>query len=311
MAFKICKKWSRIKILLENSSKINTIAILESKSIFATGSSDSNIQLWDKIKCHRISVLKSQQGSINKILLDKKTGNLISGGEGTSLFSWNIEYEKVVRIFRGHISSINCIDIHPTLNIMVSGSRDNTIRIWDLRMKKEAIIIKHHKDQITSVLFSNETPHLISSSKDSRICLWDIVAFQCTNCLISHPSGVKEIKRHPTELKFASLCAYNLNLWRLDGIKIKKFKILKNIAFFSFKNKDEFIAIDNSGWMKFYKWRNSRGFFNFRFGFFPFDQDKKKNPTSMEFNSEGDEFIVCNNVGEIGLFKSKWFIQTQ
>ena len=126
-------------------------------------------------------------------------------------------------------------------------------RIWDLRMKKEALIIKHHKNQITSVIFNHESPHLISSSKDARVCLWDIIAFECTTCLITHPSGVRETKLHPAELKFASLCSYTLNIWRLDGLKIKKFNIFKNVSLFSFKSHNEFVTVDKQGWMKFFK----------------------------------------------------------
>lgn len=309
MSFRVSKKWSRTTILLENSSKINTVAISDSKPFFATGSSDSTICLWDKHSFNQILSLKGHQGSLNKIIIEKKSGNLITGGEGVNIFSWNIEYEKVNRVFRGHTSSINCINIHPTLNIMVSGSRDNSIRIWDLRMKKEALIIKHHKNQITSVIFNHESPHLISSSKDSRVCLWDIIAFECTTCLISHPSGVRETKLHPIELKFASLCSQTLNIWRLDGLNIKKLNIFKNVSLFSFKKHNEFVTVDKLGWMKFFKWKKSIKLFNFQYGFSPFGQNSTTNPTTIQFNSESNRFIICNDSGEIGIFKNKWLVK--
>jgi len=273
-----------------------------------TGSTDSVIRFWDKTNYTEISNLKGQRGSINKILLDKKTGNLISGGEDMNLFAWDIEYGKVLRIFRGHRSSINCLSIHPSLNLLVSGSRDNTIRIWDLRMKKEALIIKHHKNQITSVIFNHESPHLISSSKDSRICLWDIIAFKCTNCLLLHPSGVKEAKAHSTELKFASSCSHLLNLWRIDGLVIKKLNIFKNTSLFSFKTHNEFVTVDYKGWMNFYKWKNFSNSFNSSYGFFPFNQVRGCNPTVLEFSNDSATFIATNEVGELGIFKNKWSI---
>ena len=242
--------------------------------------------------------------------VDKKSGNLISGGEDMNLFTWNVEYERVIRNLRGHRSGISCLAVHPSLNLLASGSRDNTIRIWDLRMKKEVSVIKYHKNQISSVLFNHESPHLISSSQDSKICLWDMVSFRCTNCLIIHSHGIKDVKLHPTELKFGSLCSFSLNLWRLDGFIVKMSKKIGNVALFCFKNLNEMVTIENSGWTKFYRWDCKKNSLEFNYGFFSFTQ-KTSFPTTIEMNSEYNVFIACNNAGEMVLFKNKWWIKNK
>jgi len=306
MNLKISKRWSRNKLIVGNLYKINAIVFPEFRNFFATGSTDSLIRLWDKTSFKQISILKGQKGSIKKIIIDKKTGSLISGGEDMNIFAWDIEYGKILRIFRGHRSGVNCLSNHSSLNLLVSGSRDNTIRIWDMRMKKEALLIKHHKNQITSVIFNNESPHLISSSKDSRICLWDIIAFKCTNCLLLHPSGIKETRVHSTELKFASSCSYLLNFWRIDGFLIKKINIFKNITLFTFKNNNEFVTVDYTGWMNFYKWKNFSFPFNPSYGFFPFNQGRGCTPTVIEFSLNSSTFLASNKIGEMGIFRNKW-----
>lgn len=310
MNLKISKKWIRSKIITDNFLKINSIAFPENESYFCTGASDSMIYLWDTINCKKISTLSGHRGTINKMLFDKKSGNLISGSEDMNIFLWNVKYEKTLRIFRGHTSAVNCIDIHPILNVLVSGSRDNTIRFWDLRMKKEILIIKHHKNQICSVLFNHESPHLISSSKDSEVCLWDLISFKCVNRLILHKDIVKDIKLHPSELRFASLCSQTLNMWRLDGIFMKKIRIFEKISFFSFKNKNEFVTIENSGLMKFFSLENKTFVRNPYYQFYPFSQKLVCKPLTLEFNHKYSTFIMSIENGKIGIFKEKWSLGT-
>ena len=233
MNLRFSKQWKRVKIISDPSFKINSIVFLKNKHFFGSGASDSMVYLWDISGCRKISTLRGHRSAVNKIIVDKKSGNLLSGGEDMNIISWDIEYEKGIRTFRGHSSAISCMDVHPVLNLLVSGSRDNTIRIWDLRMRKEALIIKHHRNHISSVIFSHESPHLISAGRDSKICLWDLIAFKYINCLILHKNDVKNIKVHPTELKFASLCSQTLNIWRLDGVITDKLNVSKNTSLFS------------------------------------------------------------------------------
>ena len=306
MNLKISKKWERSKIIADDFLKINSIAFPENGFYFCTGASDSMIYLWDTANCKKISTLKGHRGTVNKLVFDKKSGNLISGSEDMNIFLWNIEYEKNTRTFRGHTSAVNCISVHPVLNLFVSGSRDNTIRIWDLRAKNEVLVIKHHKNQICSVLFNHETPHLISSSKDSEICLWDLVAFKCANNLILHEDQVEDIKLHPCELSFASLCSQTLNMWRSDGILVNKVSIFKNVSFFSFKNKEEFVTLENSGLMKFFGLKNKKFFYNPYYQFYPFSRKPVCKPITMEFNQKYSTFIISSENGKIAIFNEKW-----
>jgi len=203
---------------------------------------------------------------------------------------------------------VNCLSVHPVLNLLVSGGRDNTIRIWDLRIKKEISVIHYHKNQVTSVNFNQESPHLISSAKDSMICLWDMVAFKSINNLILHPSGIKDIKLHPTELNFASLCSDLLILWRLDGMVFKTLKVFKNINLFSFVNIDEFVVVDYSGLIKLYKGKKWGNFSNFQYSIYPLSSKSSITPTSLCFNADYSGLMVGNKIGEIVIYKNKWSI---
>jgi len=309
MNLRFSKQWKRVKIIKDPSFKINSIVFIENKPFFGSGASDSMVYLWDISGCRKISTLRGHRSAVNKIIFDKKSGNLLSGGEDMNIISWDIEYEKGIRTFRGHSSAISCIDVHPILNILVSGSRDNTIRIWDQRMRKEALIIKYHSNQISSVAFNHESPHLISSGRDSKICLWDLIAFKCINRLILHKNDIKDIKIHPTELKFASLCAQTLNIWRLDGVIIDKLNVSKHTSLFSFKNHDGFVITERSGVMKFYKSENCKKPSSLYYKFFPFKRKSIICPITMEFDSNYSTFIMSSEKSEIGIFKEKWSLQ--
>lgn len=308
MVSKISRRWIRSKIIFEKSSWTNSIIFSSIRPFFAAGNSDSSISIWDTRSLRQISTLKGTRSSVNKLIMHEKSGNLISASEDMNILSWNLEYEKILRKFRGHTSSVTCLAIHPALNLLASGSRDNTIRIWDFRVRKEISLLKHHQNEITSVIFNQETPHFISSSKDSKICLWDMVSFKCKNFLILHPFGIKETRLHPTELMFASLCSGLLCLWRFDGQISFKLNIFKGVALFSFKNYDELVTLGYSGWIKFYKKKNYRDPFYPEYAFFPFNKRQKKIFTTLEFNPDFTNFLVCNKLGETVIFKHKWFL---
>ena len=309
MIHRISKKWTISKTISEDSSFINSFIFSTSKPFFFTGNSDSSIRIWSAENFRQISILKGSRCAINKLIMDEKSGDLISASEDKNIISWNIEYEKILRKFRGHRSSVTCVDIHPTLNLLASGSRDNTVRIWDLRVKKEIFILKQHQNEITSVIFNQETPHLVSTGKDSKICLWDMVAFKCKNFLMLHPYGIKETKLHPTELIFASLCSGLLCLWRIDGQILFKSTVLKHVKLFSFKNCDELVTLTHTGWIRFHKRENNSDRFYSKYGFCSISRKRKKVFTVMEFNPDYSTLVLCDKMGEIVIFKHKWFFE--
>ncbi len=92
--WKLDKEWVLYKSISAHLSTINSISLNPNKQIFATGSRDKSIKIWDAQSFELLKVINAEKyasptASVNKVLwLNEKT--LISGGDDRAIMLWNV-----------------------------------------------------------------------------------------------------------------------------------------------------------------------------------------------------------------------------
>ncbi len=126
-------------ILRRHTDVVRSVAVgvKSVDNIFASGSDDATIKLWD----YGLSPIqptrsfsrgnKSNEG-FRAVILDKNEKKLIAGGALGTLFSWNIDSPTPTPfVMKGHRSPIHSLLLAEN-NKMVSVSNDGNIRTWNL-----------------------------------------------------------------------------------------------------------------------------------------------------------------------------------
>ncbi|KAJ1511722.1 Transducin (beta)-like 3 [Coelomomyces lativittatus] len=105
------------------------MAIDETSTLVATGSTDASIRIWDIEGGFCTHVFKGHTGSISQLLFRKL--DLISGGEDGNIRIWDLNEKKSKAILKNHVSVVRGLDLVDE-NTLLSASRDKVVCVWDL-----------------------------------------------------------------------------------------------------------------------------------------------------------------------------------
>jgi pleiotropic regulator 1 len=306
---KVIEKWIITKTIHCNTGWISVLSFNHFLKVFATGSFDNKIYLWNINSFKNLSIFKGHKGAIHSIIFDNKSNYMFSGGEDCSLIQWDIESNSIIRNYTGHINSIVQIVKNPTLNIVISSSSDTTIRIWDCRVQKEIMILYGHKNTVTSLLNNKESPHLISGSLDNTIRFWDLAANDNLLVIENKNNGIKAMCKILNDEIFATLYSKSIIIYKKDGKIIKKINSGNNFNnCFAINRKNDIAVGCSSGYIKYINSCNKNRTYFFK----PFIDniwDKNKNQNFViGFNEKGDRLFAAGVQKTINIFSKNWFI---
>jgi hypothetical protein len=306
---KFGNKWVLTKVIKGPSGSICSLSFNYLKKIFATGSLDSKICIWNMNSFENLSIFNNKRGTVQSIIFDEKYDHIFSGGNDSLIRQWDIKSNCIIRKYTGHVSSIIKLIKHPVLNVLISGSRDNTIRLWDSRVQKEITILHGHKNVVTSLLYYRESPHLISGSLDDNVCFWDLVSNKNLLTLKNKDNGVKEICKLNNDEIFSVLSSGAISFYRRDGLIIQKITNRKN------RNNCFTISVNNNiavgcsrGLIKCTNFYNKNGWFLFKpFICNLFGKNQNQN-LAIGFNQNENQLFTVGNKNNILIFSKRWFV---
>jgi pleiotropic regulator 1 len=210
--------WRLSTVLSSHLGWVRSIAVDPTNRLFATGSADRTIKIWnlasavvgDESKALQLT-LTGHISPVRGLGFSARHPYLFSAGEDKTVKCWDLETNQVVRHYHGHLSGVYSLKLHPTLDVLVTGGRDAVARVWDIRTKTQLHCLSGHDNTVGCLIVNSTDPSIITGSQDSTIKLWDLVAGKCVTTLTHHAKGIRSMVQAPFERTFCSGAA--------DGIK--------------------------------------------------------------------------------------------
>ena len=220
--------WKLSTVLSSHLGWVRSIAFDPDNRLFATGSADRTIKVWNFPKASVGSddalqlTLTGHISPVRGLQFSNRHPYLFSCGEDKQVKCWDLETNQVVRHYHGHLSGVFCCKLHPTLDVLVTGGRDAVARVWDIRTKTQIHCLSGHDGTVGSVLTNAIDPQIITGSYDSTIKLWDLVAGKCQATLTHHAKAVRALVQPSFERTFLSGAADGLKQFQCkDGRFLK------------------------------------------------------------------------------------------
>lgn len=161
-------------LLSRHTGTINTVAIAPTAPLFASGSDDKTIRLWDWDSHRLIAVLTGHTGSIRSIAFSPAAPLLTSGSDDKTIRLWNWQTETEVAILRGHTASVRSIQFSADGTWLVSASWDKTIKFWHVATLALSQTLSEHTLQVNAVALSPYGSYLASASVDRTSRIWQL-----------------------------------------------------------------------------------------------------------------------------------------
>ena len=240
-----------VATLCGHSQNINCLENIDANR-FASGSTDSQIKIWDANEFACVKTLIGHSNSVSS--LQSLSANRIASGSYCEIKIWDIESGQCVQTLNGHLKWITGLACLPNKHLascsvdgikiwdldrgeckktltghlgpvfcllllqngqLASGSRDTTIKIWNLESNGCVNTLKGHSLAVMR-LQTLASGDLVSCSLDGTIKVWDLSKFVCVKTLDGHTDWVTAIRMNTRKSSLLSCSADGtLKTWNL------------------------------------------------------------------------------------------------
>ncbi len=165
-----------VQKLLGHQAPVNSIAYNFAGNMFASGSSDQTVRLYDSL--YRFVPLNEtdnnkHETAVHSVLFDRGGKYLFSGDKDGKLIIWDLAGKKSVRNYlTGNTIQDLCLSPTPA-NIFIAHS-DPQIKIFALATGKLVRTLDGHTDVVNCLAISANNKYLISGSNDKSARIWDL-----------------------------------------------------------------------------------------------------------------------------------------
>ncbi|OMJ80085.1 hypothetical protein SteCoe_19732 [Stentor coeruleus] len=209
---------------------VTCIAVNKDNKIFASGSADLTVRIWDVVTRKQIMEFVGHSSEINALAIGQGSKIVVSGsGDNTirsdnRVFVWDIVNMSCKGSLKGHSKKVQCILITSNGKYAISGGSDSIIIVWDLEKMTIFQACFGHKNSVNSILCTKT--HLISASSDHKIIFWDINSYQLVNIFHRDSTSLRNLAYYPL---------FEYIIWSSD----------KNICIYSILNRQKIIELQH------------------------------------------------------------------
>ena len=203
-----------IAILEEHTKIVESIAFSPDETIFASGSHDGTIGLWDVATGKHIATLEgsAKRYPVRLIAFSPDGTLLASQSDDRKVKLWDVSTRENIATFQMTIRSL-FFKSDGTL-LAASQSDDHKVKLWDVSTEKNITTTREgHTDVIWSMAFSSDGTLLASGSKDKTVKLWDVATGENIATFEGHERKVTSLAFSPDGTLLASGSPDVIRLW--------------------------------------------------------------------------------------------------
>lgn len=188
-----CKTMKQVSAFRGHESTVMSLHCCDHPTMFASGSLDGSIRLWDTRNRGHVSMTSTSQDSRT---IENQPGR----------------------------TPVGVVRIENSGKLMASGHKDGRCMLYDVRGGKTVQILKAHDDEIRTLNFSPKTYYLLTASYDCKVKLLDLQG-DLTKKLLNVDVAVLNDKVvqaawHPNEYNFVTTSADGFaTLWAMPGLQ--------------------------------------------------------------------------------------------
>lgn len=157
--------------------------------ILVTGSSDSDLLIWDIHTYEPIHRLRKHTGGVLDVALDAK--HIVSCSKDSRIIVWDRKTFEPVGVLSGHRGPVNAVQLRGKM--LVSASGDGIARLWDLEQMKLVKEFTAKERGLAAVEFSEDMKYVLAGGNDHVTYKFDVATGAEVGQFLGHSQLVRSL----------------------------------------------------------------------------------------------------------------------
>ena len=155
-----------------SKDSIYSLAINNSGTLVASGSTEKVIRLWDPRSKQKLLKLRGHTDNVRSLVFSKDGSMLLSASSDSTIRLWSISQQRCVSIIRVHDEGVWTVQTDESFSYVFSGGKDCKVFMTDLKSTSDSLLICEESAPILKLLLVDRSFPYKRSIDRSASSLW-------------------------------------------------------------------------------------------------------------------------------------------
>jgi len=177
-----------------HSSYVFCLSISSGGNLFASGSYDESVRLWDLKSGRELRRIKAHSDPVSAVDFNRDGTLLVSSSYDGLCRVWETASGRCLKtIYNDKTPPVSFVRFSPNGKYILAASLDNTLRLWDYQQKDFCVKTYHAPSSFVNSRFcvgahfstgGNGRQYIVSGSEDGAVVLWEVVSTEVVARLV-------------------------------------------------------------------------------------------------------------------------------
>lgn len=154
---------------------IRALVFSPDRNMFASGSEDLSVQLWNTERRKVHAYLKGHKGWVTAIAFSNDGKTIASGDTNGIINVWDTTKRRRIATLEAHKNTINALAFSPDGKTLTSGSADGKILFWNQdTWENPATFVDGHTEWVKAIAFSSDNATISTAMFNNTVQKYDV-----------------------------------------------------------------------------------------------------------------------------------------